>query len=92
MRKYEIKSKQKKPNLIFNLILMILNILPIPPLDGSRLLYAILPGRHAYILSRYEQYGFIVILLLMITGILSLIIGPLFTVCMNAIAFIFQLS
>lgn len=72
--------------IIINLILMLLNILPIPPLDGSRVLYAILPGRYADTLSRYEQYGFIVVLLLLVTGVLGLILGPAFVFFMQMIS------
>lgn len=76
--------------IIINLVLMILNILPIPPLDGSRVLYAIIPAKYAYQFSRIEHYGFIIIILLLITGVLGYIIGPIFQIFMSAILGIFQ--
>ena len=48
----------------FNIGLMIFNLLPIPPLDGSKVLGAILPNRWYYHLMRFERYGFIVLILL----------------------------
>jgi Zn-dependent protease len=64
--------------IIVNLVLMALNLLPIPPLDGGRIAVGLLPGRASYALSRVEPYGFFVILaLLMIPGALSNILAPI---------------
>ncbi|MEO8346168.1 MAG: site-2 protease family protein [Betaproteobacteria bacterium] len=64
--------------IIVNLVLMALNLLPIPPLDGGRIAVGLLPGRASYALSRVEPYGFFVILaLLMIPGALSSILAPI---------------
>lgn len=60
-----------------NLVLMALNILPIPPLDGGRVLAGLLPGRAAYALSRVEPYGFFVIIALLVTGLLDNLMRPL---------------
>ncbi|HKJ75818.1 MAG TPA: site-2 protease family protein [Gammaproteobacteria bacterium] len=62
--------------IIFNLILMVLNLLPIPPLDGSRVVSSILPPRWAYLYGRIEPYGVVVIILLLATGLLAGMIGP----------------
>ena len=51
-----------------NILLMIFNLLPIPPLDGWHALLGLVSPRTAYTLKQYEQYGFILILLLIITG------------------------
>lgn len=60
-----------------NLILMVLNMLPIPPLDGSRVLSALLPAPMAYQLNRLEPYGFFILLGMMFLGVLWPIIqGP----------------
>ena len=48
-----------------NLVLMALNLLPIPPLDGGRIAVGLLPMRAANALARVEPYGFIVILALL---------------------------
>ncbi|KAF1054067.1 MAG: hypothetical protein GAK41_00672 [Burkholderia gladioli] len=53
-----------------NLVLCVLNLFPLPPLDGGRVLSALLPPRQSIALSRIEPYGFIIVLLLM-TGVLS---------------------
>jgi Zn-dependent protease len=64
--------------IIVNLVLMALNLLPIPPLDGGRIAVGLLPGRASYALSRVEPYGFFVILaLLMIPGALSSLLAPI---------------
>ena len=62
--------------IIFNLILMVLNLLPIPPLDGSRVVSSILPPRWAYLYGRIEPFGIVVIILLLATGLLVGMIGP----------------
>lgn len=60
-----------------NLVLMVLNLLPIPPLDGSRVLSSCLPGRMSYQFNKIEPYGFLILLVLLGTGILSQILLPL---------------
>jgi len=62
-----------------NLVLALINLLPIPPLDGSRIFSALLPGRWAWYYSRIEPYGFFVLLFLLMSGGLSTILGyPLY--------------
>ena len=60
-----------------NLVLMVLNLLPLPPLDGGRVAVGLLPLKPAIALSKLEPYGFVILIVLMATGILSLILGPL---------------
>jgi Zn-dependent protease len=60
-----------------NLVLMALNILPIPPLDGGRVLAGLLPGRAAYAFSRVEPYGLFIVLALLFTGFLDDLMRPL---------------
>jgi len=65
-----------------NLMLMALNLLPLPPLDGGRIAVGLLPNRAAYALSRVEPYGFIVILVLIaIPGALWTVLGPVYQAC-----------
>jgi Zn-dependent protease len=59
-----------------NLVLMVLNLIPIPPLDGSHIIAAILPGRWVYYYDRIAPYGFFILLFLLITGMLSFILWP----------------
>ena len=65
-----------KAGVIINLILMVLNLLPIPPLDGSRVLSGLLPDRYGYQLARIEPYGFVILLLLLVTGVLGSLLWP----------------
>ncbi len=60
-----------------NVLLCIFNFLPIPPLDGSRILVGLLPHNMAMQYVRLERYSFIIILILLFSGILSKIIMPI---------------
>jgi Zn-dependent protease len=60
-----------------NGVLMLLNLLPIPPLDGGRIAVSLLPNRYAWQFARLEPYGFPILLILLFTGILGAILGPL---------------
>lgn len=59
-----------------NLILMALNLVPLPPLDGGRIVCSILPNRMAYQYSRIEPYGILILILLMMTGMLWFLLEP----------------
>jgi Zn-dependent protease len=61
---------------IINLLLMILNLLPIPPLDGSKMLITVLPNEIYRIYTKIEPYGFIILIVLLYTQTLFAIIGP----------------
>ena len=60
-----------------NLVLMVLNLLPMPPLDGGRVAVGLLPMKQAIALSKIEPYGMVILIVLMVTGILGHILGPL---------------
>jgi Zn-dependent protease len=59
-----------------NLVLCIFNFLPIPPLDGSRILMGLLPNRLAASYMKFERYGFVLVLILAFSGVLSKVIMP----------------
>ena len=59
-----------------NAVFMILNLIPLPPLDGGRVAVGLLPGPLAWQLARIEPFGFFILLGLLATGILGVIIGP----------------
>ncbi|MDR2239532.1 MAG: site-2 protease family protein [Zoogloeaceae bacterium] len=63
-----------------NAVLMLLNLLPIPPLDGGRIAVSLLPHRLAWGFSRLEPYGFPILLLLLVSGMLGRILEPLLIV------------
>jgi len=62
-----------------NLVLALINLIPIPPLDGSRIVSGILPNKWAWQYNRFERFGFILLLALLWSGGLSYILGyPMF--------------
>lgn len=63
--------------ILINVILMVLNLLPIPPLDGGRVVAGILPPPTAISFLRIEPYGMVIIVLLLVSGILGRIMWPL---------------
>lgn len=60
-----------------NVLLMVLNLVPIPPLDGGRVLVGVLPIRLAGPLARIEPYGMFILIALLVTGVLGAILGPI---------------
>ncbi|MBR6823800.1 MAG: site-2 protease family protein [Firmicutes bacterium] len=60
-----------------NITLAIFNLLPVPPLDGSKILGGLLPNEQQHIIYELERYGMAILLLLSFTGILGKIIGPI---------------
>jgi Zn-dependent protease len=75
-----------------NLVLMVLNLLPILPLDGGRIAVSLLPNRLAYSFSRLEPYGFPILLLLLFTNTLGIILNPPLRLSMQLIESIFQIQ
>lgn len=62
---------------IYNINFAIFNMIPIPPLDGSKILMAILPGELAYKLASFEKYSFFILIALMMTPVISWIFIPM---------------
>jgi Zn-dependent protease len=69
-----------------NAILLVLNLLPLPPLDGGRIAVSLLPHRIAYRFSQIEPYGFMIILVLLFTGVLGAVILPFIKVTVIMVA------
>ncbi|WP_316364437.1 site-2 protease family protein [Candidatus Thiodiazotropha sp. CDECU1] len=62
---------------LINAILMALNMMPVPPLDGGRVVYSLLPPKQAHAYSKLESYGIIIVLALLMTGLLGFILEPI---------------
>ncbi len=77
--------------ILINLILAFLNLIPIPPLDGSRVVTGFLPPHLATQYLKIEPFGFIIILALLATNILSFILSPLIVNGIRVLNMIFSL-
>ncbi|MAL48722.1 MAG: site-2 protease family protein [Methylophaga sp.] len=76
---------------LVNGMLMLLNLLPLPPLDGGRVLVSILPPKLAWRVEKVEPYGFFILLALLYFGIVMMILWPLMQAYMGLLAFIFDM-
>ena len=76
---------------LINSMLMILNLLPLPPLDGGRILVSVLPGPLAWQVSRLEPYGFFILVALLYFGVLSMVLWPLISMFINLLAMMVNL-
>lgn len=74
-----------------NVVLMVLNLLPLPPLDGGRMAVSLLPHRLALTLARVEPYGMFVLIFLAVSPVLGWILGPPVMGLIRLINFIFGL-
>lgn len=74
-----------KAGVFINLGLAWLNLIPIPPLDGSRILLYFLPAKIAADYLRLERYGFVILLLLLFTNLLDKVLHPLIFGCADVL-------
>ena len=72
-----------------NVILMVLNLLPLPPLDGGRVAVSLLPHRQASLLAKIEPYGIVILIILLMTKVLGLILWPLVSMVTDLLQLIF---
>ncbi|MCL6556819.1 MAG: site-2 protease family protein [Burkholderiales bacterium] len=63
--------------ILINVILMVLNLFPLPPLDGGRIAVSLLPNPYAYRFARIEPYGLMILVVLLVTGVLGAVLWPL---------------
>jgi Zn-dependent protease len=84
-------AEMAKFGILANVVLMVLNLFPLPPLDGGRIAVSLLPHRAAWKFAQIERFGFPILLVLLFTGILGKILQPIMAVVMVVIETIFQL-
>ena len=78
-----VLAQMAAAGIFINLILAVFNLLPIPPLDGSRVISALLPRPLAYKYNQLEQYGLYIILALMFLGGFEKIVWPIVVQCIK---------
>lgn len=83
-------AKMGMAGIQINAMLLLLNLVPIPPLDGGRIAVSLLPYRLAWKFSRLEPYGLVILLLLLFTGVLELLLMPPMTAFIWLLSTIFQ--
>lgn len=79
-----------KAGIVVNLVLAALNLLPILPLDGGRILFSFLPNSAAYSFSRTEPYGMIVLIALLVLGVLPVFIQPVVSAGLGVLSVLFN--
>ncbi|MCI0749753.1 MAG: site-2 protease family protein [Nevskiales bacterium] len=77
---------------VINLVLMVLNLLPLPPLDGGRVLNGFLPEPWARTVDRLERYGLLILVVLLATGVLGHLLYPMITLSQRILFGIIGLS
>ena len=78
--------------IVVNLILAILNLFPILPLDGGRILASLLPSRISHAYQGTERFGMLILIVLIVTGVLGWVMRPILVVGVSAIYALFGLS
>ena len=76
-----------------NIMLAAFNLLPIPPLDGSKIIYTFLPRNLRFTFYKYESYGSIILIILLLTGGISLLLNPVISALisfLNSIILLFR--
>ena len=84
-------ARMAETGIAINIALMVLNLFPLPPLDGGRIAVSLLPHRLAWKFAQLERFGFPILLLLLFTGILGKVLLPIMAVATVLIEMLFQL-
>ena len=78
--------------ILVNAVLMVLNLLPLPPLDGGRIAVSLLPPKLGYRFARVEPFGMIILLVLMLLGVLGKVMWPLIAGFIALLASLFNIG
>ncbi len=78
--------------IIVNAVLLVLNLLPLPPLDGGRIAVSLLPPKLAYRFARVEPFGLLIVLVLMLLGVLGKVMWPFVAGFIGLLASLFNIG
>jgi Zn-dependent protease len=84
-------NEMLQQSIFINIFLAALNLMPVPPLDGGRIVTGLLADRYAYKFAQLERYGMIIVIILYITGLYRLFVIPVFNLLLYIIRFLDKL-
>jgi len=84
-RIFEPLAMMLKASIVINVILATFNMIPIPPLDGGRVLMGLLPTKQASVLGRIEPFGLLIVILFVATGMANYIVRPVILLILSLI-------
>jgi Zn-dependent protease len=85
-----ILQRMADAGILINILLAVFNLLPIPPLDGSRVISALLPNPLAYKYNQLEQYGLFILIGLMYFGGFTKIVKPMVELVLSWFTYVLQ--
>lgn len=86
---YELLNRFVMMVMWYNVMLGVFNLVPLPPLDGSKILLSFMPDDNKYLVYKYERYFNIALFILVISGLVSSIISP---IIMSIVNFFFNIG
>jgi len=72
---------------MINIVLAAFNLIPIPPLDGGRIIIGVLPVRYSEMMERIEPFGSLIVILMIVTGLTSVFVWPMVKLFFSIISF-----